>query len=63
MALPKWLTQARPAARVSRLEPLLPAERVQRAVLLLARARKQMALLARAQWERAWCVPLWRPLP
>jgi hypothetical protein len=32
MVLPKWLTQARPAARVSRLGHLLPVERVQRAV-------------------------------
>jgi hypothetical protein len=46
MVLPKWLTRARPAARVSRLEQLLPAERAQRAVVLLA--RKQLALLARA---------------
>jgi hypothetical protein len=32
MVLPKWLTQARPAARVSRPGQLLPVERVQRAV-------------------------------
>jgi hypothetical protein len=63
MVLPKWLTRARPAARVSWLEQLQPVERAQRGVLLLALARKLMALLARAPWERAWCVPLWQRLP
>jgi hypothetical protein len=59
------LALAQRAKQVLLREQLLPMGRPQWAVELSGPGRKQMVRLlrARAQWEQAWCVPLWRPLP